>query len=229
MKKIFTLTTTFFLSLSLFAFPGKSMLSISSNSKVPVTILIDNRNCDENNSNEVIVQDINAGYHYIKVYREKSNWFSKKGPLIYSGNVYVKPGFHVDITINRFGKAFIDERQINATYNDDDDDHNTDPGNNHHFQAMSAHNFGQFKETISNAGFENTKLAIAKQTISNNYFTAAQVKEMMGLFSFESSKLDLAKTAYRKSIDKDNYFMVSDALVFSSSKEELATFLKTSR
>jgi hypothetical protein len=228
MKKIFTLTTTLFLTISLFAFSPKSILSISSGSKLPVTITIDNRNCDESNSNEVIVKDINAGYHNIKVYSQKTKWYSKRTQLIYTGNVYIKPGFHVDITINRFGKAFIDERKINSSYYDDDQDDN-DWNNDHSKQPMNVNEFDQFKQTINNGGFENTKLVMAKQTISDNYFTAAQVKEMLGLFSFESSKLEIAKAAYRNSIDKSNYFIVSDALVFSSSKEELAKFLETSR
>jgi Domain of unknown function (DUF4476) len=230
MKKLFTLTAILFTSLSLFAFFPKSMLSISSNSNMPVTILVDNRDCDAPNSNEVMLKSIDAGYHTIKVYRDRSTWYGRNNRPIYSGNVYVKPGFHVDITINRFGKAFIDERQLNFNnHGDDDYDNDEDWGNWNHSRAMGTNDFNQFKQTITNAGFENTKLAIAKQTIGNNYFTAAQVKEIVGLFSFENSKLDIAKTAYRRSIDKNNYFIVSDAFAFNSSKEELAKFLETSR
>jgi hypothetical protein len=55
------------------------------------------------------------------------------------------------------------------------------------------------------------------------------VKELMLLFSFENNKLDIAKSAYRKTIDKQNYLNVNDALTFSSSREELVRFIRESR
>jgi hypothetical protein len=230
MKKTFTLITALLVSACLFAFPNKGILTISSSSKSPVDITIDNRDCNENNSNDIVISDIKAGYHNIKVFRESRQW-NKKKQLLYNGNIYIKPGFHIDITINRFGKAFIDERKIVQGWYDDEDNNDDSGGwdNEHQMQSMSQNEFSQFKQTISNSSFESTKLALAKQVISKNNFTAAQVKETVGLFSFESSKLDIAKTAYRATTDKSNYFIVSDALGYNSSKEELATFLETSR
>ena len=52
-------------------------------------------------------------------------------------------------------------------------------------------------------------------------FSAAQVKAMMGLFSFEESKLDFAKFAYDRTHDIGNYYKVNDAFSFESSIEEL--------
>ncbi len=233
MKKTFTLLTAVLLSFSLFAFTPQSMVSISSNSKYPISVSIDSRNCIEKKSNEISIKDIDPGYHTIKIYREKTgssgnNRRNNNLELIYNGNICIKPGVHVDIMISRFGKAYIDERKISSAWYDDDDcydwNHNTG-----YRQAMSVGEFSQLKQTICNSNFDNTKLVVAKQTISQNYFTAAQVKELVALFSFESSKLDIAKSAYRNSIDKNNYFIVSNEFAFSSSKEELARFIAISR
>lgn len=235
MKKFSTLLTALILSISLFAFSPQSMLSISNNTKYRVIVTIDNRRFTGENSNDVMLKDIDAGYHTIKISREKYNRNGSRNPFnnnqqtVYSGNVYVKPGFHVDITINRFGKAFIDERKIPSTWYDEEDENNNWNHHDHSGQAMNAKDFSQFKQTIYNESFESTKLAMARPTISKNYFTSAQVKEIVDLFSFENSKLDIAKSAYRNSIDKNNYFVVSDALSFSSSKEELAKFLESSK
>lgn len=233
MKKIFTIVTALLLSFSLLAFSPKSMLSISSTTRNPIILTIDNKSHNEKTSSGIVARDLMAGYHTIKIFQKKNNRYGKHRPgndlqLIYHEKVYVKPGFHVDITVNRFGKAFIDERRINSTWYDDEDDNTDWNYNDHTMQAMSVNEFNQFKQVISNASFDNTKLIMAKQTISRNYFTSAQVKEIVCLFSFESSKLDIAKCAYKNSIDKNNYFIVSDALGFSSSKEELAAFLQTS-
>ncbi|MFT3910227.1 MAG: DUF4476 domain-containing protein [Ferruginibacter sp.] len=231
MKKFSTLITALILSFSVFAFSPQSMLSVSSNTKYPVSVSIDNRNCADKNSDDIVMKDVNAGYHSIKVYRDKMPYdkrsqFNSKKQLIYSGNVYVRPGFHVDVTINRFGKAFIDEKKINASYDDDSNDWND---HYDHKEPMSEVEFGEFKQTICNNSFDNTKLAVATQAIGCNYFTAAQVKDMIELFSFENNKLGLAKSAYRSCIDKHNYYVVSNALCFESSKQELAKFLETSK
>lgn len=231
MKSFFTLVPALFLSFSLFAFPGQSLLTVSSNGKYPVRVVIDSRNYDQRNrnDNDILVRDIRPGYHSIKIYRAIYKWYGNNDnslQLVYTGNVYVKPGFHLDMTINRFGKVFIDERQMNSTnYQEEDGDWN----DGYYTPAMGASEFNQFKQTIGSSNFENTKMAIAKQTVSQNYFTSAQIKEIVELFSFEGSKLDIAKYAYKYCIDKNNYFIVSNALGFSSSKEELAAFLQVSR
>lgn len=244
MKKIFTLSTALFTLLSAFAQPNEAFrkqvnyqgkLSVSSMMASPVKVMIDGTMYnDRNSSDPAVMSDLRAGYHAVKIYQQKKNrfkndWKSNKGmQLVYEGNIYVKPQYHVDITINRFGKAFVDERQMNGDYfsNDDNDWHGEwdNP-----VQAMNGRDFEQFKKVIQNEGFDNTKLAVAKQTIGANYFSAAQVKEIVQLFSFEGSKLDIAKYSYKYTIDQNNYFMLNDAFSFSSSKEELARFIQASR
>ncbi|NTW23165.1 MAG: DUF4476 domain-containing protein [Lentimicrobium sp.] len=91
---------------------------------------------------------------------------------------------------------------------------------------VNADEFGQIKETISKESFNSTRLTLAKQIIrSKNCFTVWQVTELVKLFSFEDSRLELAKFAYDFTIDQDNYYKVADAFSFSSSKEELMRFL----
>jgi nuclear transport factor 2 (NTF2) superfamily protein len=67
---------------------------------------------------------------------------------------------------------------------------------------------------------------LAKQIVDKNHFTSEQVKYMTQLFSFENNKLDLAKFAYRYTTDPKNYFVVYDALSYSSSKEQLADYIR---
>jgi hypothetical protein len=62
----------------------------------------------------------------------------------------------------------------------------------------------------------------AEQIINANYFTTAQLKQLLGLFNFESNKLELAKLGYDKVVDQSNYYTLSDMFSFNSSKDELA-------
>jgi len=47
----------------------------------------------------------------------------------------------------------------------------------------------------------------------------------MQTFSFEDSKLSLAKMAYSRVIDQSNYFVVYDEFWFSSSVDELIAYI----
>ncbi len=57
--------------------------------------------------------------------------------------------------------------------------------------------------------------------------SAAQVKDIMDLFTFEGSKLDYAKYAYEFCWEKNNYYMVNDAFEFESSISELDEYIST--
>ena len=228
MRKIFTLFLLSFLCTTTFGFSSNQGLLTISGRTQSMRVMIDNRQVTDRQF-DGIKMDLRAGYHSVKIYKQGRNNYGNdrrqqnSRQLIYSGNVFVKAGFHVDITINRFGKAFIDERRMTAAYNDDDWN---DDDSQLSQQPMTNINFTALKLTIENTSFESGKLATAKQAMGQNYFTAAQVKELLGLMNFESTRLELAKYAYNYCIDTNNYFTVNDAFNLNSSKEELATFVQ---
>ena len=94
-------------------------------------------------------------------------------------------------------------------------------------RAMNDFEFNRVLASIKDEWRENNKLKSATQVVSSNYFTTAQVKEMLQLFSTESIKLELAKQAYSKTVDQKNYFMINEVFSFNSSKDELTRFIRT--
>ncbi len=92
-------------------------------------------------------------------------------------------------------------------------------------QPMCMSEFNQLKQTIDHAGFESTRLSIFKQALPYNYFTSAQVRDLMDMFWFESTKLEMAKLAYPKTIDQNNYYIVNNGFSFSSSVNELGEYV----
>ncbi len=108
------------------------------------------------------------------------------------------------------------------------DDNNEQYYDSHNYnrKAMDRPAFEQLKQSIARESFDNTKLKIAKQFITVNYFNTAQVKELVDLFIFENNKLEIAKYAYDYTVDKGNYFLVNDAFSFSNSKEALMDYIK---
>ena len=231
MKKFFTLLFATLFSLSLFAFEG-SRLSISSvTSSTAIQVEVDGRNFSLKD-NSIILGYLSEGRHQVKITRSKnSGSFRNKTEVIYNSSVFLKRGFHLDLTINRFGKVLADEQRIdlnNDWYNDEDDYYNSDNGgwSNGNSNVMSAREFNDLKDQIRKEWFETNRLTSVKFIIDKNNFTTQQVKDLMLLFTFESNKLEVAKYAYCKTVDLRNYYQIIDALTFSSSKDELARFIR---
>lgn len=256
MKKIFTLLISSLFSLFLLAHEG-SRLSVSTISNSDdYKVEVDGRRFSIQD-HSVTLSNLSEGYHQVKIFRSGKkgngmNFRSGRNVIIYSKSVFLKKGFHMDITINRFGRALVDERRIdrNDDWYDDDDDYfdgnnhgggnNNGGGNNHggwnngggnygYSNVMNAREFEQVKEQIRREWFEANRLVSVKTIIDKNNFTSQQVRELMVLFTFENNKLEVAKYAYRKTVDRQNYHQLSDELFFTSNKNELARFIRDSR
>ncbi len=111
-----------------------------------------------------------------------------------------------------------------SSYNDDDRSYpNQYPGNN---RQISDYDFGILKQYIRNEAFDDRRINIAKQAAGNNNFSTAQVRDLMSIFSFDEGKLDVAKYFYNRTVDKNNYYQLTDALSFSDSKDKLLQFIR---
>lgn len=90
---------------------------------------------------------------------------------------------------------------------------------------MSPNDFADLKRTVDSKSFEDTKLTIAKQVVSSQCLLTNQVKDLLGSFTFEANKLEMAKNCYTHTYDIGNYFKVNDAFTFESSIEELNEYI----
>lgn len=250
MKTTSTLLMAIFISMASFAIPVQSKLSITVVGHQNIQIMVDN-NRYQGQENSIVINNLQPGHHTIKVYSSRNNqqrriWGHHNNlRLIYSSTVYVRPGYYTGITIDRFGKAVVDQRAIRSNrrnddwdgykndgrYNDrndryDDRDDRYKGHDDYNRRAVSEQSFTSMVQALRREYSENSRLVLAKQMVEQNYFSAEQVKYMMQLFSFENNKLELAKFAYRKTTDQKNYFVVYDALSYSSSKEQLAEYIR---
>ena len=87
-------------------------------------------------------------------------------------------------------------------------------------------NIAQMKKSLESQSFEDSKMTVAKQATRGKCMSAAQIKNVMGVFTFEDSKLEYAKFAYDYCYDVDNYYILNDAFTFSSSVDELNEFIE---
>jgi hypothetical protein len=93
--------------------------------------------------------------------------------------------------------------------------------------SMASASFSKAKDNISSSSFEDSKMTVAKQVTKANCMTAAQIAEVMGLFSFEDSKLQYAKYAYDYCFNQGDYYEVNAAFTFESSIEDLNQYLES--
>lgn len=94
---------------------------------------------------------------------------------------------------------------------------------------MSPADFSDLKKSLMSKSFEETRLTIAKQVVGSQCLLTGQVKELIGCFTFEDSKLQMAKFAYDHTYDIGNYFKVNDVFTFESSIEELNEYIESKR
>ncbi|HEY6161523.1 MAG TPA: DUF4476 domain-containing protein [Bacteroidia bacterium] len=151
----------------------------------------------------------------------------------------------MNVNVNTTGTGMNGGVNMNVTTTGDQlpDNHGTDPlpsngGNmNSNYSSnsspctfpMSDFDFNSAKESVKNQSFADKKMIVAKQVIDNNCLTSSQVKEIMTLMDFENNKLDIAKYAYKKTLDRNNYYKVNDVFDFSSSVDELNKYIQSQK
>ena len=241
MKTIFTLLIGSLSSLAALATDFRSsQLTITVQDRGNYKIIVDGKKFEPYSNNSVIITNLDPGYHTVSISKLKVNpllgILGIKTDVLYNSTIQVRPNTAISLTVDKFGKACIDEQRMrgddrgNGSDKEwkDKDDRNSGYGQyNAYVDVMSSVEFQRVLDCINKEWFENNKMKSAVQLINTNYFTSSQVKQMVQLFSFESNKLELAKQAYSKTVDKQNYQCVSDVLMFRSSKDELARFIST--
>ncbi len=234
MKKLFTLIICVNILGISFVYAWQNRLTISSQHSNLLWVQIDGRSYQlSRNDTEISLSDLRPGTRNIKVYQQRDNGRSWQGnnernrQLLYNGNVTVREGYHLDVSINRFGKAFIDQQALGRDYGYYDDNR---PGynqqDNWNRQPMNERSFEQLKQRLRRESFDAAKMNTAKAVMGGSYLASEQVRELLGLFNFETSKLDMAKYYYRFATDPGNYYVVVDALSYSSSKNDLTRFIQ---
>src|SRR5687767_7689604 len=117
MKTIFTLLLASLFTTSAFA-ADDGRLTITISTQTDVQVVIDNRTYRlDDNDNTLVLNNVRPGQHTIQVYHNRGNRNNgnsrnrnNRKDILYSSTVNVRPNYDVDIMINRFGRALVDER-----------------------------------------------------------------------------------------------------------------------
>lgn len=246
-KLIFTLALSLSIS-GVFAFRGMSELNIKMFDNSLFYVVLDNITYNTTQQNYSF-SELSSGNHFLKVIKVKSfvsaYGYSYKHKVVFSGYIFIPSNKKIFSIINNFNKfVIVGSSSLLGVYHspvgyepagfyEDGNEfsfgeevgqygNSSGFGYNYH-PVMAPSSFSALVSIISSSSFDSSKQVFVKQAIASNWFTSAQVCQMLKLFTFESSKLAVAKLAYAKIIDKGNFFMVYDAFTFESSIEELSS------
>lgn len=85
--------------------------------------------------------------------------------------------------------------------------------------------FKTFKTTVSKHAFDDNKMNEIVQSLGTKCFSSEQVKSLLGILSFEEDKIKIAKKAFIRVSDPENYSVILSAFSFQTSKEEIRKYV----
>lgn len=192
MKTFFTLLTSLFMSIAVFAAAKpQSILTIKSADNSDIRVVLDGKRF-EPNDNSVMFRGIDAGYHTIKVFKQKRNGYfnlsGKKYELVYNTAINLKRRTHLFITIERNDRISMQENKIKRDWDSQDrdwDSQDRDWDNRRNDRNDRGYDFdrdGQWGDYDSHEGyasgmndreFRNVMQSIEKEWLESNKFKSA--------------------------------------------------------
>jgi acylphosphatase len=93
--------------------------------------------------------------------------------------------------------------------------------------AMNNTSFSGLLQTLLNEWPESSRLTrIVNALNTNDYFTSSQARQLIQTVNAESSRLQLAKTAYKHITDVANYNTVAELLYSEASRNDLSNYIR---
>jgi len=218
-------------------FAQGSYLQLSLHDDGNFMVTFDNANLSAGNFAEF--DNITAGEHSLKV--TLTGDAGTQGDVVFEGKIKIPSGADLYAVIDEYNtfvvykkKKYGHNRLVpvgefvircgdGKTPNSDKDQYSTT--DECRYKVMKKDDFKDLKSTINNRNFESYNTSIVKTAIDNNFFTSEQVLELMRYFTFEDTKLEIAKYSYKKVCDPGNFFKVYDAFDFESSVTELKNYI----
>ena len=243
-------------SANLFAGHDLSVLNIRTFNNTPIMIELDGQKINHHPVPVLTIDDLAAGKHRLRIYRISGHgWKNTTREKLFDGVIFIDHFSEISAVLDVYRRIRIESVRPLAPayshsgyYNNNGYNYggygnqnnygnyydygygNSDNYNNGYhdpyYNIMRQDEFEHLKRMIQRTSFESTQLQIAKQAVRDNNVSAAQVRDLMMLFSFESTKVEFAKYAYDSVVDKNRFYIIYDAFTFSSSIDEMERFLQ---
>lgn len=236
MKNIIALLISGFLTLSLSA-QTITLTFNGTNKNRNYQVLLDgtsyysNSVTDPNSTNtnvrkEITLTNQQLGSHTIAVYRlRNTGTYSNgtntptSGTAIYTNTFQLRTGYDMHISINGNGQVTFREQRIRNKPN---------RGNQVTINPMTDASFNQLLSSVRGRFSQSSKFNVAREAFVNtsNYFSTNQVKQILLLINSEANRLSLAKLAYPRVTDANNFTTLYDVFATVRSRDDMNAFIR---
>lgn len=208
-----------------FVFAADFTLRVKRNEQVVVTA---SSQTQTNNTNNFQFYNLPGGYTTVKVV---DKW---TGQVLFNNNVNIPADYKVYAELDQFGNMniisstplYTNNNQVGTvTYNNQGNGHNHwNNGWNNQYHNVNNQYFNQFVQILKDESFDSNRLKTAKDYVSKTPMTAQQIAQIAATFTFDSYRLEWAKTAYTNCLDKGNYFLLKSSFTFTSYYNDLIDY-----
>ncbi|HMJ48626.1 MAG TPA: DUF4476 domain-containing protein, partial [Ferruginibacter sp.] len=222
MKSISIFILSIFTALSVFAQNAMTVnVTLNGNNNKEVLIdgktylLSDYQNTSTNNNKIITITDLPAGQHTLQVIRNNANNRRTVGnEKIFN----LRTGYDLDIAVNGNGTIQLTEKRSRNRGRNNSSTYNT---------PMTSTNFNTLYQDVRRRGTNASRIAVVNSAISNpvNFFTTAQVSQLVQAISGEANRLALLKTSYRSITDPTNFPGLYSLLSTQAGRNDLAAYV----
>ncbi|WP_165836249.1 DUF4476 domain-containing protein [Taibaiella soli] len=229
-----------------------SALKVVLNDGSPLVVTLDDRRYNKHGVS-LTIGDLPPGKHYVKVYAY-TPYKSKQGgnaELVFSGKIKIKAGTMAYAVVDPSKQTLsLSESPLTAqNYNPPpaQPSHNTftegdrsavtssaAPAENvnrapvPHYD-LSSMDFANVKKAAGEQETDSKKLTTMQTALGEHTYSTDQVKEMMGWFSFDDTRVAFAKWCYPHVVDKANYGELSSVFSFDNTRNDFDNFMKSQK
>ena len=164
------------------------------------------------NQRVIVLDNILPGMHNLEVYASTET--ADNSSALYSNNFQLRDGYDMFIGIRRNGQVTFTEKRMDAASGTT-------------LAEMPDTEFDKLILSVKNKWSQSARVTALKSAISTkaNYFTTEQVGQMLALLSSERSRIDIAKLAFAKVTDPNNFSEISAFLTSQAGRTELENYI----
>lgn len=204
----------------------RSVLTIRLSDNTPLVVTIDNRDYNKYGSN-ITIGDLPRGWHDLRVYEYvEYKRGGGRAKLLYSGRIKLEAGSLTECVVDaRSGRMRMTSSDITVANENPDYAGDRYSEREKMDNILNNSDLNDLKARVESRITDTEKMDLMKSVLSTRKYYTVQVRTMCNWLTFESTKLDFAKWAFKGVLDKNDYWKLEDIFTFSSSKDEFNKYI----
>lgn len=173
-----------------------------------------------NGKNKMLtMNNLSLGWHELTLYAAGATTKSQDNAL-YSKSFQLRKGYDLDIVVNANGEVSFTEKQNTQSA--------VSTGTYNAAMAMSSTDFDHLAQSVRSKLMQSARIATLRTafTVPDQFFSTDQISQLLAYVNSEPKRLELAKAAYARVVDSDNYRTLYELFSSESLKSELDFFLR---